>query len=49
MRLIILLLSLLMLNGCAFLVAKETAKIVLETDQNPDKKQKIIDKQNSKK
>ena len=40
------------LYGCAFMVAKETAKvvdIVLDGDPNPDKKIKIIEKQNIKK
>ena len=40
------------LYGCAFMVAKETAKvvdIVLDGDPNPDKKLKIIEKQNLKK
>ena len=37
--------------GCAFFVAKETAKvveIVLEEEPNPDKKKKIIDNKNKK-
>ena len=36
-------------NGCALMVAKETAKVidtVLENDPNPTKKEKIITKQN---
>jgi protein associated with RNAse G/E len=40
------------LYGCAFMVAKETVKvvdIVLDGDPNPDKKIKIIEKQNLKK
>ena len=38
-------------NGCAFMVAKETAKvidIVLEDNPNPTKKEKILKKQQSK-
>jgi ABC-type transporter MlaC component len=48
---IILLLCVLMLSGCAFMVAKETAKvidIVLEDNPNPTKKEKILKKQQSK-
>ena len=48
---LIILLCALMLNGCAFLVAKETAKvidIVLEDNPNPTKKEKILKKQQSK-
>ena len=40
------------LYGCAFMVAKETVKvvdIVLEGEINPDKKRKILEKQNLKK
>ena len=51
MRIIILLLFLFSLNGCAFMVAKETAKvidIVLEDNPNPTKKEKILKKQQSK-
>ena len=51
MKLIILLLFLFSLNGCAFMVAKETAKvidIVLEDDPNPTKKEKILKKQQNK-
>jgi len=51
MKLIILLLFLFSLNGCAFMVAKETAKVidtVLEGDLNPTKKEKILKKQQSK-
>ena len=36
-------------NGCAFMVAKQTAKVidkVLTESPNPDKKEKIIIKQN---
>ena len=48
---IIILLCALMLSGCTFLVAKETAKvidIVLEDNPNPTKKEKILKKQQSK-
>ena len=51
MKLIILLLFLFSLNGCAFMVAKETVKvidIVLEDDPNPTKKEKILKKQEDK-
>ena len=51
MRIIILLLFLFSLNGCAFMVAKETAKvidIVLEDNPNPTKKEKILKKQERK-
>ena len=40
-----------MLSSCAFMVAKETAKvidIVLEDNPNPTKKEKILKKQQSK-
>ena len=40
------------LYGCAFMVAKETAKvvdIVLEDDPNPSKKEMIFKQQNDKK
>ena len=52
---VILLLILILLStctGCAFMVAKETAKaidIILEDDPNPEKKKKIIEKQNKAK
>ena len=52
MRIIILLLFLLSLNGCAFFVAKETVKvidIITDEDKNPEKKKKIIDNKNKKK
>ena len=52
MRIIILLLFLFSLNGCAFMVAKETAKVidtVMEGDPNPSKKEKILVKQNKTK
>jgi hypothetical protein len=45
-------LFLLNLNGCAFMVAKETVKVidtVLEGDPNPSKKEKILIKQNKMK
>tara|TARA_Y100001963_G_scaffold156161_1_gene249054 strand:- start:618 stop:848 length:231 start_codon:yes stop_codon:yes gene_type:complete len=48
---IILILALLFNSGCAFMVAKETVKIVdkidiaLEGTPNPDKKKKILEKQ----
>ena len=48
---LIILLCVLMLSGCAFLVAKETVKvidIVLEDNPNPTKKEKILKKQQSK-
>jgi len=51
MRIIILLLFIFSLNGCAFMVAKETAKVidtVLEGDPNSTKKEKILKKQQSK-
>ena len=38
--------------GCTFMVAKETAKtidIILDDDPNPEKKKKIIKKQNKAK
>ena len=51
-RIIIITLLLLILlvtcSGCAFMVAKETVKIVdiaLEEEPNPDKKKKILKKQ----
>ena len=48
---IILILALLFNSGCAFMVAKETVKIVdkidtaLEGEPNPEKKKKILTKQ----
>ncbi len=42
----------LFLNGCAFMVAKETAKvvnIVTETDKNPNNKEKILKNKEKKK
>ena len=52
MKLIILFLFVFSLNGCAFMVAKETAKVVniiTDEDKNPEKKKKIIDNKNKKK
>ena len=52
MRIIILLLFLFSLNGCAFFVAKETVKvidIITDEDKNPEKKKKIIENKNKKK
>ena len=52
MRIIILLLFLFSLNGCAFFVAKQTVKvidIITDEDKNPKKKKKIIDNKNKKK
>ena len=52
MKLIILFLFVFSLNGCAFMVAKETVKvidIITEEDKNPEKKKKIIDNKNKKK
>ena len=43
MKLIILFLFVLSLNGCAFMVAKETVKvidIITDEDKNPEKKKK---------
>ena len=48
MHKLLLLLVLLFNSGCAFMVAKETAKavdIILEGDPNPEKKKKILKKQ----
>ena len=45
---LLLILVLLFNSGCAFMVAKETAKAVdtiLEGDPNPEKKKKILKKQ----
>jgi len=47
-----LLLFLFSLNGCAFMVARETVKVidtVLEGDPNPSKKEKILTRQNKMK
>ena len=53
MKLIILFLFVFsLLNGCAFMVAKETVKvidIITDEDKNPEKKKKIIDNKNKKK
>ena len=52
---VMLLLILILLStcmGCALMVAKETAKavdIILEDSPNPEKKKKILEKQNKKK
>ena len=51
-RFFAILLLLVICNGCAFMVAKETVKVidtVLEDDPNPTKKEKIITKQNKMK
>ncbi len=51
MRSIILILMITILNGCAFIVAKETAKavdIILEDDPNPEKKKKILENKKKK-
>tara|TARA_R100001244_G_scaffold96610_1_gene72412 strand:+ start:203 stop:436 length:234 start_codon:yes stop_codon:yes gene_type:complete len=48
----VILLLLVTCNGCAFIVAKETVKIidtVLEEEPNPTKKEKILIKQKEKK
>jgi outer membrane murein-binding lipoprotein Lpp len=48
---IILLLCMLMLSGCAFMVAKETAKVIdkiTEEEPNLSKKEKILEKQERK-
>jgi uncharacterized protein YceK len=50
-RSIILILMITILNGCAFIVAKETAKavdIILEDDPNPEKKKKILENKKKK-
>ena len=52
MKLIILFLFVFSLNGCAFFVAKETAKVVdiiTEKEKNPNKKEKILKNKNKKK
>ena len=51
MRSIILILMITILNGCAFIVAKETAKVVdiiTEDDPNPEKKKKILENKKKK-
>jgi hypothetical protein len=48
---IFLILAFLFTNGCAIMVAKETAKvvdIVLDDDPNPNKKKKIINNKKKK-
>ena len=48
---LLLILVLLFNSGCAFMVAKETAKavdIILEDDPNPEKKKKILEKKKIK-
>ena len=50
--LLLILILLVTCNGCAFMVAKETAKVIdmaLTESPNPEKKKKIIEKQNKKK
>jgi hypothetical protein len=52
MTTIVVLIMISSLYGCAFMVAKETAKVidtVLEGDPNPSKKEKILIKQNKMK
>ena len=52
MATIIVLIMISSLYGCAFMVARETAKvidIVTEEDKNPEKKKKIMDNKNKKK
>tara|TARA_R110002072_G_scaffold25203_1_gene84682 strand:- start:241 stop:474 length:234 start_codon:yes stop_codon:yes gene_type:complete len=47
--LLLILILLVTCNGCAFMVAKETAKVIdmaLTESPNPEKKKKIIKKQN---
>ena len=51
-RYLLLIILLFNIYGCAFLVAKETAKVVniiTDKDKNPEKKKKIIDNKNKKK
>ena len=51
MRIIILLLFLFSLNGCAFMGVKETAKVIdIMTEEEPNltKKEKILEKQERK-
>ena len=50
--LLLILILLVTCNGCTYFVAKETVKViddVLEQSPNPEKKKKIIEKQNKKK
>ena len=52
MKLIILFLFVFSLNGCAFMVAKETVKvidIITDKDKNPNKKKKILKNKEKKK
>ena len=49
---LLLLIILVTCSGCAFMVAKETVKVIdiaLEDDPNPDKKKKILKKQQTMK
>jgi len=51
-RLLIILLLTFTCSGCAFMVAKETVKVidtVLEDEPNPEKKKKILKKQQTMK
>ena len=51
-KLLIILLLTFTCTGCAFMVAKETVKVidtVLEDDPNPEKKKKILKKQQTMK
>jgi hypothetical protein len=50
-RSIILILIITILNGCAFIVAKETAKvldIIADDSPNPEKKKKILENKKKK-
>ena len=50
--LLLILILLVTCNGCTYFVAKETVKViddVLEQSPNPEKKKKIIEKQNKMK
>ena len=49
---LLLLILLVTCSGCTFMVAKETVKVidgVIETDPNPEKKKKILKKQQTMK
>ena len=49
-KLLVLLLLTFTCTGCAFMIAKETAKavdVILEDDPNPEKKEKILKKENN--
>ena len=49
---LLLLILLVTCSGCTFMVAKETVKVidkVLEQEPNPEKKKKILEKQNKMK